>query len=156
VELTFLSRLVPSAREGARRGSERNRGNVGEVQGRQGRSGLRNGRAAKGNGRYENEGNGSNDRIRRGVTGPHRTVVLPGDTLRIAIALVLLKIARLAVVYWAIGRVAACERISGGNGFRQGGDTRQKQRQKGRDGCEFAYRIPQFRLVSPIKDTREA
>jgi hypothetical protein len=81
---------------------------------------------------------------------------LPGDTLRIAIALVLLKIARLTMVHRAIGRVAARERISGRYGFRQGGYTRQKQRQEGRDGYEFANDLPQFWPISPIKDTREA
>ena len=134
----------------------RNRGNVREERGRQGRSGLRNGWTAKGNGRYENKSGSSNNGIRSGVTGPHRAVVLPGDTLRIAIALVLLEIASLAVVHRAIGRVAARKQISSRNGVRQGGDTGQKQRQKGRDGCEFAHRLPQFQSISPIKDTREA
>jgi hypothetical protein len=60
------------------------------------------------------------------------------------------------MVYRAIGRVAAGEQISGGNGIRQGGDARQKQRQKGRDGCEFVYDLPQFRSASSIKNTREA
>ena len=81
---------------------------------------------------------------------------MSGHARRIAIAFVLLEIARLAMVHRAIGRIAARQRISGRNGFRQGGYTRQKQRQEGRDGCEFAYDLRQFWPISPIKDTREA
>src|SRR5580700_10924674 len=50
VELTISMGMVSSARERTRRGNQRNRGHVREEQGRQGRSGLRNGRTAKGNG----------------------------------------------------------------------------------------------------------
>jgi len=81
---------------------------------------------------------------------------MSGHARRIAIAFVLLEIARLAMVHRAIGRVAARERISDRNGFRQGGYTRQKQRQKGRNGCEFAHHLLQSWPISPIKDTREA
>src|ERR1700688_1296343 len=146
--------IVPSDLEGARRGNQRNRGNVRDEQGSQDWSRLRNGRTAKGNGRYENECDGSNDGIRSRVTGPHRAIVVSGHALRIAIALVLLEIARLAMVHRAIGRVAARQRISGRNGFRQGGYTRQKQRQKGRNGCEFAYDLLQLWIISPFEDTR--
>ena len=117
---------------------------------------LGNGRTSKGNRRYENKCGGSNHGIRRGVAGTHRAIVVSGHACRIAIALVLLEIASLAMVYRTIGRVAARERISGRNGFRQGGNARQEQRQKGRHGCEFAHDLPQFWQISPIKDTREA
>ena len=43
------------------------------------------------------------------------------------------------MVQRAIGRVAARRQIGGGKRFRQSGDARQKQRQKCRDGSEFAY-----------------
>jgi hypothetical protein len=73
---------------------------------------------------------------------------LSGHTKRIAIAFVLLEIAPLAVVHRAVGRVATGRQIGGGKRLCQGSDTRQKQRQKGRDGCEFAYALNQFGMTS--------
>ena len=149
-------RFVQLAQKSSRRGSLRNRVNETEELERRGRGGLSDGRAAKGNRRYENKGGGANDRIRRGVTGPHRAIVLSWHTRSIAIALVLLEIAPLAVVHRTISRVAAGGQIGGGKRLCQGRDTRQKQRQKGRDGCEFAYALNQFGMTSCPKYTSEA
>src|SRR5579863_8246667 len=99
--------IVPSARESARRRSQRSRGNVREELESQCRSGFRNRRTAKERGRYQNKHGGSDHRNRCSVTGTHRAVILSGDTHCVAIVLVLLQITSLTMVHRAISRVAA-------------------------------------------------
>jgi hypothetical protein len=73
-----------------------------------------------------------------------------GDSHRTAIRLVFLQIANLAMVNRAIGRAAARGQVGGRKRFRQGGEPRKKQRQKRRDGCEFAPKATQVEYL-PVR-----
>jgi hypothetical protein len=111
---------------------------------RQGNSGRCDNGTSKCDRGYDNKGSDSNDRIRRSVTGSHRTIVLSWHTYAVAIALVLLEIAHLAMMYGAIKRIAAGRQIGGRKRFRQHGNAGQNQRQKGCDRCESADCFTQF------------
>lgn len=143
-KFAFTMCFVQLAQKSARRGSQRDRGNVREELGCQGGSRLRHGGPAKGYWKYQNKYGSSNDRSRCSVTGAHRAILLSGDPHCIAIALVPLEVAHLAMVQRAIDGVAARGQIGGGKRLRQDRDTREKQRQKGSDGCEFAHDVSQF------------
>jgi hypothetical protein len=144
VEPSVSAWIVRSATIAARRGSLRKLCSVREKLGSQGRGRPFDGRNAKGNGSYQDKYRGTDDRIRYGVAGAHGAIILSGDANCVAVALVFLEIATLAVVHWAIGRVAAGRQIGGRKRLDQGREARQKQRQKGRDSCEFAYGRAQF------------
>lgn len=143
-ELAFATCFVQLAQKGARRGSQRDSGNVRKELRGQNSSGFRNSRAAKCKGRHEDKCGASDGRIRRGIARPHRAIILSRDAHRGAIAFVPLEIARLTMVHRAIGRVATSGQSGGGKSFREGGNTRQKQCQKSRYGSDFACDVPQF------------
>jgi len=143
-ECAIAKGCVRLARNNSRRGSQGNCGNIGEELGCQGRSGFGGSGAAKCDRSCQNKNGRRDDRFRRGVTGPHRAIGLPGSALGIAEALIFLHIVHLEMVQRAIDGVAACRQIGAGKRLRQGGDARQEECQKGRDGCEFAHDDTQF------------
>jgi hypothetical protein len=143
-KFAFAICFVQLAQKSARRRCYWDRGCVREELGCQGGSGFCHGGPEKGYLNYQNKCGGSDYWIRRGVTGPHRAILVSRDPHCITIALVPLDLAHLAMVQGAIDRVAARGQIGGGKRLGQASETRYKQRQKCCEGCEFANDIPQF------------